>query len=243
MLRHFLTCLQDWPTKLLLSLPNFIRALLRTPLPSLPESSRVWDYQAIFPSANLRATLDHFPAVALTRKISSLMSDRELIMSTVHQGQVTKEVLGQSSLSDDFIKANANSYQARALTLLLTMASFLATALQPLSRVKSHTWHQRPMLTARIAIVGLDQAYSFGADFSGPLAIIAIVLTGDLTSLTWSIGQGYKPALLGELLSDPEGISFSHNSYESDASIVRVRAPNPLRLVLPGLMRNSKMHI
>jgi hypothetical protein len=62
-------------------------------------------------------------------------------------------------------------------------------------------------------------AQSFGA----ALVVIAIALTGDPTAGTWSIGGGFSPGIpiVDGLLTNPEGISFSHNTYESDASIVR----------------------
>lgn len=72
-----------------------------------------------------------------------------------------------------------------------------------------------------IAIDGLSQAYSFGDEFAAALAVVAIALTGDPVGETWSIGGPYTP-VLGGLLSTPEGISFSHNTYESDASPARV---------------------
>ncbi|KAF2658637.1 Cloroperoxidase [Lophiostoma macrostomum CBS 122681] len=67
---------------------------------------------------------------------------------------------------------------------------------------------------------GLAAAYGLGREFAAALAVIAITLTGDPLSQTWSIGGPFTP-LLGGLLSTPEGISFSHNAYESDASVVR----------------------
>jgi hypothetical protein len=76
-----------------------------------------------------------------------------------------------------------------------------------------------------IAVAGLKQAYGFGEQFAAALAAIAIALTGDPTGPaggTWSIGGPYTPSLLGGLLSNPSGISFSHNTYESDASPGRV---------------------
>lgn len=68
------------------------------------------------------------------------------------------------------------------------------------------------------AVTGLAQAYGFGNEFAAALSAIAIALTGDPTSGTWSIGGSYVPAILGNLLSNPSGISYSHNTYESDAS-------------------------
>lgn len=71
------------------------------------------------------------------------------------------------------------------------------------------------------AVDGLGAAYGFGPEFAAALAVVAIALTGDPVGQKWSIGGPFAPAL-GGLLSTPEGISWSHNTYESDASIVRV---------------------
>ncbi|KAF2429338.1 Cloroperoxidase [Tothia fuscella] len=70
---------------------------------------------------------------------------------------------------------------------------------------------------------GLSAAYGFGPEFAAGLSVIAIALTGDPLAQTWSIGGGYTGAL-GGLLSNPSGISFSHNTYESDASPTRADA-------------------
>lgn len=72
------------------------------------------------------------------------------------------------------------------------------------------------------AITGLGQAYSFGPEFAAALAAVAVTLVGDPIAQTWSIGGPYPASLLGALLSNPEGISRSHNAYESDASPARV---------------------
>lgn len=82
-----------------------------------------------------------------------------------------------------------------------------------------------PRADTRTAITGLKQAYGFGEEFAAALAVVAIALTGDPTvpgGGTWSIGGSYPKFLLGGLLSNPSGISNSHNSYESDASPGRV---------------------
>lgn len=78
------------------------------------------------------------------------------------------------------------------------------------------------MLTLDTAVTGLSQAYSFGVEFAAALSVVAIALTGDPVAQTWSIGGSYPPALLSGLLTNPEGISHSHNAYESDASPARV---------------------
>lgn len=73
-----------------------------------------------------------------------------------------------------------------------------------------------------IAVDGLGAAYGFGPEFAAALSAVAIALTGDPVGQTWSIGGSYSPGLLGGLLSNPSGISYSHNTYESDASPTRV---------------------
>lgn len=70
--------------------------------------------------------------------------------------------------------------------------------------------------------MGLNEAYSFGPDFAAALAAVAVALVGDPIAQTWSIGGPYPASPLGLLFSNPEGISWSHNAYESDASPARV---------------------
>ncbi|KAG7005412.1 sister chromatid cohesion protein pds5 [Physcia stellaris] len=78
--------------------------------------------------------------------------------------------------------------------------------------------------TIAASVTGLAQAYGLGNDLAAVLSAAAVALTGDPTSGTWSIGGSYVPALLGNLLSNPSGISYSHNKYESDASPGRADA-------------------
>lgn len=58
------------------------------------------------------------------------------------------------------------------------------------------------------------------ADLSGFLTVLGATIDGD--GLQWSIGgpSNALPAPLG-LLGQPQGISGSHNKYESDASPTR----------------------
>ena len=72
-----------------------------------------------------------------------------------------------------------------------------------------------------LAITGLGAAYNMSPDLALALAIISIAISGDPIAGTWSIG-GEFPKTLG-LLGNPTGIMGTHNRYEGDASIVRVR--------------------
>jgi len=60
-----------------------------------------------------------------------------------------------------------------------------------------------------------------GLDLSAFLAVYGAVISGDLVS--WSIGGPPSSSLLSSigLLGTPQGISGSHNKYESDASPTR----------------------
>lgn len=75
---------------------------------------------------------------------------------------------------------------------------------------------------------GLEEAYNFTPELGTVLATIGVALTGDLLGGTWSIGGPYPASLLGSLLSSPEGLSFSHNAYETDGSMTRVSVPYSL---------------
>ncbi|KAI1343584.1 hypothetical protein F5Y15DRAFT_412368 [Xylariaceae sp. FL0016] len=68
-------------------------------------------------------------------------------------------------------------------------------------------------------ISGTMEAFGMGLDLATFLAVYGAIFDGDLTS--YSIG-GPAPSLLnlGGLLSEPQGLSGSHNKYEGDASPV-----------------------
>jgi len=62
------------------------------------------------------------------------------------------------------------------------------------------------------------------ADLAGALAAYAVVFDGDIGALTWSIGGPYQPSIIGQIAGNGQGISYSHNKYEGDASATRVRS-------------------
>ncbi|TVY48236.1 Aromatic peroxygenase-like protein [Lachnellula occidentalis] len=69
-------------------------------------------------------------------------------------------------------------------------------------------------------IQGTLDVFGMAADLSGFLTVLGATLDGD--GLSWSIGGPEPSALsLGGLLGEPQGISGSHNKYESDASPTR----------------------
>ncbi|CZS99271.1 related to oxidase [Rhynchosporium agropyri] len=77
-------------------------------------------------------------------------------------------------------------------------------------------------LTFVLAVTdGIVKAFNFSPALATALSTIGLVLTGDVLGGTWSIGGPYPGSLLGSLLSSPEGLSFSHNAYETDGSMTR----------------------
>ncbi|KAJ9091411.1 hypothetical protein QFC19_009121 [Naganishia cerealis] len=72
------------------------------------------------------------------------------------------------------------------------------------------------------AVAATNKVYGMGLDLGTFLSAYATLIDGDPVSLTWSIG-GEQSTLLGltGLFSKPQGLSGSHNKYESDSSPTR----------------------
>ncbi|KAJ9094060.1 hypothetical protein QFC21_006161 [Naganishia friedmannii] len=72
------------------------------------------------------------------------------------------------------------------------------------------------------AVEATNSVYGMGVDLGTFLSAYATLIDGDPASLTWSIG-GEQSTLLGltGLFSKPQGLSGSHNKYESDSSPTR----------------------
>ncbi|KAG4443914.1 hypothetical protein IFR05_000554 [Cadophora sp. M221] len=68
------------------------------------------------------------------------------------------------------------------------------------------------------ATTGLGQAYNMAPDLAAFLAVVAVALGGDPLTQSWSIGNGFTPAVP---LFPANGIAGTHNKYEGDASIIR----------------------
>ncbi|KAB8346172.1 hypothetical protein FH972_023218 [Carpinus fangiana] len=68
-------------------------------------------------------------------------------------------------------------------------------------------------------IQGTYEVFGMAPDLSGFLTVLGATIDGD--GLSWSIGGPSKaldPITIGGLLGQPQGISGSHNKYESDVS-------------------------
>ncbi|KAF7196971.1 Dothistromin biosynthesis peroxidase dotB [Pseudocercospora fuligena] len=74
--------------------------------------------------------------------------------------------------------------------------------------------------TIQQTVDGLGKAYNMSPELAIGLAAIAILISGDIPSATWSIGSGFA-STLPLVLSNPKGIVGTHNKYEGDSSIVR----------------------
>lgn len=78
------------------------------------------------------------------------------------------------------------------------------------------------VVTLLDTILGLEAAFGMGPGLSGFLGAYAIIMNGDPILGTWSIGGPPPTNLLTKaLLGQSQGISYSHNIYETDMSIGR----------------------
>ena len=68
-------------------------------------------------------------------------------------------------------------------------------------------------------IQATNEVYSMGLDLATFLATYGAIMDGDLRS--WSIGGPPPTSSLEGILSQPRGITYSHNKYESDVSPTR----------------------
>lgn len=64
--------------------------------------------------------------------------------------------------------------------------------------------------TIQDTVTGLGAAYNMSPDLAIGLAVIAILISGDIPSGQWSIGGGF-PSTLPLVLSDPKGIAGTHS--------------------------------
>lgn len=70
-------------------------------------------------------------------------------------------------------------------------------------------------------IAGLGALYNMSPELAAALAAYAIALDGNVLEGVWSIGGPLPEGLLSPILGTGQGLSYSHNNYEGDASIGR----------------------
>ncbi|KAL9067670.1 MAG: hypothetical protein Q9161_006752 [Pseudevernia consocians] len=66
-----------------------------------------------------------------------------------------------------------------------------------------------------------ETVYGLAADFGIPLTVYATLVDGDVVGDTWSIGGKQPQTLTSPIVGAGDGLSGSHNKYESDASPTR----------------------
>lgn len=66
-----------------------------------------------------------------------------------------------------------------------------------------------------------EQVYGLGADLGTLLTVYATLIDGDVVADTWSIGGKQPQTLTSPILGAGDGLSGSHNKFESDASVTR----------------------
>lgn len=101
------------------------------------------------------------------------------------------------------------------------MVSSPTMASLPLLRVSTQQMRRTTtLLTTSTAMSGLQDAYNLEPELALALSTIAVAISGDPLTTRWSIGGAFSPAVP---LFPATGLVGTHNQYESDASIVRVR--------------------
>ncbi|KAL2046473.1 hypothetical protein ABVK25_011842 [Lepraria finkii] len=66
-----------------------------------------------------------------------------------------------------------------------------------------------------------EQVYGLASSFGVPLTVYATLVDGDVVGDTWSIGGKQPQTLTSPILGAGDGLSGSHNKYESDSSVSR----------------------
>ena len=95
-----------------------------------------------------------------------------------------------------------------------------------LNAAANHGYLSRSGVTTLLeSIEGLGAAFGMGPGLAGFLAAYAVIMNGDILLTSWSIG-GPPPSdqLTKGLLGQAQGISYAHNTYESDMSVARCDA-------------------
>ncbi|KAI9710050.1 MAG: hypothetical protein M1812_007514 [Candelaria pacifica] len=91
-----------------------------------------------------------------------------------------------------------------------------------LNALSNHGYFPRngvvPLLQAAQAT---EQVYGLALNFGIPLTIYATLVDGDIVGQAWSIGKAQTQTIDLGLLGKGDGLSGSHNKYESDASVSR----------------------
>ncbi|MCJ1235939.1 hypothetical protein MMC14_003914 [Varicellaria rhodocarpa] len=69
-----------------------------------------------------------------------------------------------------------------------------------------------------VGATATQQVYGLAPNFGIPLTVYATLVDGDVVGETWSIGGPPPPNLITPVTGKADGLSGSHNKYESDAS-------------------------
>ncbi|KAF8674116.1 Peroxidase, family 2 [Rhizoctonia solani] len=77
------------------------------------------------------------------------------------------------------------------------------------------------VVTFTKAIEASNKVFGMGIDVATVLSTLGVVLDGNPLTFIWSIGGPTGELVLPPLLASPQGLSGSHNKYESDSSPTR----------------------
>ncbi|KAF8543354.1 Chloroperoxidase, partial [Trichophaea hybrida] len=88
-----------------------------------------------------------------------------------------------------------------------------------LNALANHNYLPRSGLVNMLTMPNVvNEVFGMGTELGLALSLYATLLSGDILTLSWSIGDSH-PSFLSPLLGGGKGLSGSHNKYETDASV------------------------
>ncbi|ORY86991.1 Chloroperoxidase [Protomyces lactucae-debilis] len=160
-----------------------------------------------------------FPHMAAKMMMDNKMSGEELAkrQTLSYTGFPTTEFNAQAQ----FV-SNSGSHAFQAPRNLGQPGGDIRGPCPGLNAAANHGYISRDGVTNLVeAIQGTNAVFGMGLDLGGFLSAYSVLQVGDPLTQKWSIG-GAPPATLGNLVGiKPQGLTGSHNRYETDSSPMR----------------------
>lgn len=165
------------------------------------------------------AVSDAFPHMAA--KMAEELSKRQLLPSIPSaQGDFTGAPTTVFSASEQYVSnKGAHAYVAPNFA-----AGDTRGPCPGLNALANHNYiNHNGVTTLTQAIQATTAGFGMGADLAGFLSTISVLFDGAILTQQWSIGSGGGTgvASLGGLLNAGDGLTGSHNKYETDSSPMR----------------------
>lgn len=165
----------------------------------------------------LLATAQAFPHMAM--KMAAELAKRQEFTGTVDSDDFTGASTTVFSAADQFVSnSGAHAYVAPNFG-----AGDVRGPCPGLNALANHNYiNHNGITTLTDAISGTTEGFNMGVDLAGFLSAYALLFDGDILTQQWSIGgpQNGVSSVLG-ILGAGDGLTGSHNKYETDSSPMR----------------------